>query len=302
MWGEPLSQKRLASCDNKITGVPAEFSRMGNIVCKISPYVGTVYQRYIFGPKREGNRPSVGCEAVLYAWGWTEPQDARSGQDYQAWFRNGELRFTRWYELSRKASISNPPAPDNHEWWNHMCQGAWTGEGNWLYTGTFRAGQTVYHDQASLPELTVAEVTQKGGILRLETIGATYNFPTGIFSDTVRVVEYVPDQRELPPSGGKTKIGLGFRIFAENKVSMQIVQPSAPYRVSIQYKPAQIGGATPSSLALYFWDGYGWIREKTSIVDVKTNTITAAPAHFSLWAVFGENSRLYRPHLPSRRR
>ncbi|MGW8249814.1 MAG: hypothetical protein ACWGO1_04165 [Anaerolineales bacterium] len=302
LWGEPLSIKRLTLCDNKINGVPAEFSPEGNVICKISPYVGTVYQRYIFGPRTPGSRPSVGCEAVLYAWGWTEPEQPSSGQDYQSWFRNGELRFTRWYELSRKASAGNPPAPDNHEWWNYMCQGAWTGEGNWLYTGTFRAGQTVYQDQAQLPVLTVADVTPAGGVLHLEEIGATYTFPSEAFTDTVRIVEYEPEMMELPPSGGKKLVGTAFRIFAEHEATTEIVQPQVPYEVSIQLSPSQLGGAALGSLGLYYWDSYDWILELSSKVDRQALTVSATPAHFSLWAVMADDSRLYLPRVQTRRR
>jgi hypothetical protein len=302
LWGEPLSKQRLELCDNKINGVPAEFSPVGNIVCKISPYVGTVYQRYIFGPRRPGSRPSVGCEAVLYAWGWTEPENPRSGQDYQAWFRNGELRFTRWYELSRSASACNPPAPDDHEWWNHMCQGAWTGEGNWLYTGTFRAGQTVFHDQAELPVLTVAEVSPAGGVLRLEEIGATFGFPSGTFSDTVRVVKYSPEPMELPPTGEKILVGPAFRIFAEHEDSHEIVQPLLPYQVSIQYSAPPEGSSANIKVGLYYWDGYDWLLEPSSTAGRGESIVSAEPDHFSLWAVLAENNSLYLPRVQTRRR
>ncbi len=302
LWGEPLSRQRLELCDNKINGVPAQFSPQGNIVCKISPYVGTVFQRYIFGPKREGSRPSVGCEAVLYAWGWTEPQQPASGQDYQAWFRNGELRFTRWYELSRKASPGNPPAPDDHDWWNHNCQGAWTGEGNWLYTGTFRAGQTVYHDQAELPVLTVAEVTPAGGVLRLEGVGATYTFPAGAFTETVRIVEYPAEKIEVPPTGNMLQVGAVFRIFAEIESVSEIIQPELPYQVTIRYDPALLSSASPDGIGLYYWNGYTWLREPSSRVDGENHTLTATPEHFSLWGVLADVDRRPTPRRYTRRR
>ena len=297
IWGEPLSQKRLSLCDNKINGVPAEFSPLGNRICKISPYVGTVYQRYIFGPKNDGGRPSVGCEAVLYAWGWTEPETPLSGQDYQAWFRNGELRFSRWYELSRKVSPTNPPAPDDHAWWNRMCSGAWTGEGNWLYTGTFRVGQTVYHDQAQFPELTVAEIAPAGGIFRLDDIGATYDFSPDTFSDTVRIVEYEPLTMELPPLEGKTLVGSAFRIFAEYKDQPEMAQPLKPYRVELKYSPDALAGKPASLLALYYWDGYHWIKEPTSRVDERSDLVIATPNHLSLWAVLADSGRIYFPRV-----
>ncbi len=300
IWGEPLSKQRQALCDNKINGIPAEFSPVGNLVCKVSPYVGTVFQRYIFGPRTPGSRPSVGCEAVLYAWGWTEPQAPLSGQDYQAWFRNGELRFSRWYDLTRKVTAGNAPAPDDHEWWNWNCSGAWTEEGNWLYTGTFRAGQTVYHDQVELPKLTVAEVSPNGGRLVLEEIGTTLTFPLGTFTETVRIVKYSPLEMELPPTEGKTLVGAAFHLFAEQKDGLEIVPPQVPYQVSIQYAADQ-PGILGSELALYAWDGYAWVREPSSRMDPRTRTVSASPDHFSLWAVLADSQRIYLPRIRSPR-
>ena len=205
-WGDPLSQKRQALCDNTINGVPDSLSPAGNAICKISPYVGVVYQRYIFGAATPAELPSVGCEAVLYAWGWTEPRSPASGQQYQSWFRNGELRFTRWYELSNQVTVGNLPDPDEHDWWNPRCQAAWQGEGNWLYSGTFWAGSTIYHDQAVLPTTGVQVIPPGGGSLDVAGSGVQYAFPAGVFTQTVQVVSYLPDQSELPPTDGRFKI------------------------------------------------------------------------------------------------
>ena len=42
------------------------------------------------------------------------------------------------------------------------------------------------------------------------------------------------------------------------------------------------------TLGLYYWDGFSWVLEPTSLVDLDTNTLTATPDHFSVWAVLGE--------------
>jgi hypothetical protein len=47
-----------------------------------------------------------------------------------------------------------------------------------------------------------------------------------------------------------------------------------------------------ATLALYYWDGEQWVKETTSLVDVNTNTIMAAPDHFGQWAVLGEAYKL----------
>ena len=296
LWGEPLSQKRLILCDNPVNGVPANLSPVGNTICKISPYVGIIYQRYNFSAPNDTEIPGVGCEAVLYAWGWEEPRSPDSGQVYQSWFRNGELRFTRWYGLYSHVTPGNPPAPDDHAWWNSLCQNAWTEEGNWLYTGIFRAGNAEYTDQANLPTTNIAEITPSGASLYLEEVAANYIFPAGSFTDTVRIVEYIPDQRELPATPGKFLVGSAYHIFAEHPVTLAMLTPTLPYTVTVQYVDSQVG-STESSLALYWWDGHQWLRESTSAVDLQANTVSATPQHFSLWAVMAEARRMYLPHL-----
>ncbi len=163
LWGEPMSQKRISLCDNPVNGIPASLSPAGNTVCKISPYAGVVFQRYIFGSEVPSEPASVGCEAVLYAWGWSEPLAPDSAQAYQAWFRNGELRFTRWHDLSDQVTPGVIPAADDDDWWDPRCQDAWTELGNWLYTGTYRTGANEYSDQAQLPLLNTIQIRPLAG-------------------------------------------------------------------------------------------------------------------------------------------
>jgi hypothetical protein len=293
-WGDPLSQKRLALCDNTLNGVPASLSPAGNTICKISPYVGVVYQRYIFGAATPAELPSVGCEAVLYAWGWTEPQSPASGQQYQSWFRNGELRFTRWYELSNQVTVGNLPDPNEHDWWNPRCQAAWQGEGNWLYSGTFWAGSTIYQDQAVLPTTSIQVIPSGGGSLDVAGSGVHYAFPSGVFTQTVQVVSFLPDQSELPPTDGRFKIIPAHHILAETSVDQVLVDPAAAYTVTLSYADQAVGGLE-NSLAFYSWDGHQWLKEPTSHVDTDANVLTATPDHFSLWAVMIDGRRMYLP-------
>jgi hypothetical protein len=65
------------------------------------------------------------------------------------------------------------------------------------------------------------------------------------------------------------------------------VAPAKPYTTSVQYSAYQSTGIDASTLALYWWDGGRWNREPTSRVDMAARIVTAQPAHFSLWAVFG---------------
>lgn len=295
-WGEPLSKKRLDLCDNPLNGVPADLSPAGNIICKISPYVGVIFQRYIFGAKTEAEVPSVGCEAVLYAWGYSEPLAPASVQAYQTWFRNGELRFTRWYDLSNQVTPPTIPAPDDHAWWDSRCQAAWQGEGNWLYSGVFRVGQSEYTDQASLPQVLRAQVTPEGGVVSFSEIGATLTIPPGAFTQTVQLVEFTPETGELPPSPGYFRVGAAFYLFAEQVSGLEMIEPALPLTLTIQYDD-QLVGSTEATMRLFWWDGRQWLEEPSSQLDAENNTLNATLEHFSLWALMVDDQRLFLPHI-----
>jgi hypothetical protein len=76
-----------------------------------------------------------------------------------------------------------------------------------------------------------------------------------------------------------------------------MAQPTKPYTVSLQYTDADLAGKPETYIALYYWDGYHWVRERTSQVDEKLNRVNAAPDHFSLWALMTESGRVYLPRL-----
>jgi hypothetical protein len=52
------------------------------------------------------------------------------------------------------------------------------------------------------------------------------------------------------------------------------------------------------TLALYGWDGSGWVKDASSVVDVNQHTVSAHPGHFSEWAVLGETRRHFFPFIP----
>ncbi len=287
VWGEPMTEQRQALCDNNSSGIPARASSTGNTICKISPHVGVVYQRYLLGPEAPGEPAAVGCEAVLYAWGYQEPQSPTSGQDYQAWFRNGELRWTRWHELSRFTDPNNLPAPDDHAWWNEQCQDAWKQQANWVYTGTFRAGKTVYKDQAGLYQLAVAQIGSQGGVLTYDNLNATYTFLPATFAAETRLSQFELRPEETPSTGRRKLIRPAFWITAEDPAAKQPVALPGQYVVEFRYSSEEIRGLSERSLALYYWDGYRWVRETTSTVDLRANVVKALPTRLSLWALMG---------------
>jgi len=71
--------------------------------------------------------------------------------------------------------------------------------------------------------------------------------------------------------------------------------PGQTYTITVRYTDAEKGPVIENTLALYYWNGSGWVKEPSSVVDTVANTVRATPNHFSLWAVLGETRRIYLP-------
>ncbi len=88
--------------------------------------------------------------------------------------------------------------------------------------------------------------------------------------------------------------------YAANRRPVQLPR-GAKYEVTISYEQENIpAGVGETDLALYSRQGREWMRDKSSIVDARANTISATPDHFSLWAVLAEEP--LRVFLPAVRR
>lgn len=143
VWGEANTEQRNNACDDPKRGVPASESAIANQICKTSPSVGVVYQGYAWAARpNDPNKPVLGCEAVLYAWGWEKPKGPATGKDYMLWNRNGMLRFSHW--LGFWAQNTMPAA--NDAWWIPQCEKAWTEVGNVIYSGQYVIGDNLYTD------------------------------------------------------------------------------------------------------------------------------------------------------------
>jgi hypothetical protein len=308
LWGPPLSPSRVGMCNHPVMGIPADQSLKGNLVCKVSPYVGVVYQRYVFGPGPTPADKSVGgCEAVIYAWGGTEPQYATSGQDYQSWFRNGELRFSRWLNLSDQIS-DDIPAPDDHAWWDAQCERAWTEMPNWLYTGNYKIGFTVYTDTIGWPLTAVATIPIGGGNLTSTLDSIMHTFAPHTFTDTVIVTHTIRFQNEFTSTNGLIGINRFYDLTATYSRTGNLAEPQRSYTVTIRYTDTDVGPAIEETLALYSRSGGHWVKDPsstlitstlvisgTNVIYIDKNTIVAMPDHFSTWAVLGKTHRVFLP-------
>ena len=128
-------------------------------------------------------------------------------------------------------------------------------------------------------------ISNTGGTLISPIDRTTYTFAPGTFSTTVTITHTYLHANDVPSIDRLIGIRHFFEISARYSDTGQPAQPLQPYRITVQYTNAEKGATDEDKLALYIWNGTQWTREPSSIVDIDTNTVTATPARFGLWAV-----------------
>jgi PKD repeat protein len=125
--------------------------------------------------------------------------------------------------------------------------------------------------------------------------GVTITFPSGAFTDTVRI-HYT--KQPVTDTGVMGHVDLFYTISATYQASglPAELQPGQHYTITLSYDPAKVpSGLDEADLALYYWDGSEWVEEPTSVVDTGLNIISATPDHFSVWAALIEGHTVYLP-------
>jgi len=134
-----------------------------------------------------------------------------------------------------------------------------------------------------------------GGSLSSTSGDTQFLFPADAVTQTITL-----NYRHLwtdQDSGDLKGIGHTYEVtavYSDTGQPAQIV-PGQTYTVAVHYTDAEKGPVIESTMAFYYWDGTQWVKEPSSEVYPATNTITAQPDHFSLWAVLGETQRVYLP-------
>jgi peptide/nickel transport system substrate-binding protein len=141
---------------------------------------------------------------------------------------------------------------------------------------------------------TTSIPTSSGGTLDSPIDQTAYTFPSGTFTSTVAVSHAPVSFLQTPDTGTWVPIHHTFDVSAVFEDG-QPAQPTQPYTLTIQYTDGEKGTVNEDSLALYYWDGTEWVLEPTSSVNSATNTLTATPDHFSLFAILGQTHRMYLP-------
>lgn len=288
LWDAPLSAKRLSMCDDVTHGIPADINPKGNAICKTSPYAGVVTQRYVL--ESNASAPVNGCETVTYIWGWSEPTTAASGQDYETWFRNGELRWSRWGNVGSKDG--QVPAPDDHAWWNERCDSVSETRPDVAYAGIFKIGNQLYTDSISLENSFV--LSQTGGTFTLTASSNIYHFPADILTGTLELTEYSTVTQNLPALTELIKPQTTLTVSQNSSFTL-----SSSYTVTMVYPESSV--SNPAALQIYQQDTLTgtWVLVPDAITDATANTVTfSATTIPSSWIVVEAfNNQLFLPSI-----
>jgi hypothetical protein len=139
----------------------------------------------------------------------------------------------------------------------------------------------------------VGYVPPTGGALSSTAEGVSFVFPSGAFTKTVQLTYSLLEADQN--TGALAGIGHTFDLTAVYSDTGRLAKltPGASYTATVTYTTS--GPAIEDTLALYCWDGSGWVKEPTSQLNLGDNTVTATPDHFSAWALLGETNHVYLP-------
>jgi hypothetical protein len=213
---------------------------------------------------------------------WSVAEGVAVAGDYAYIAAGGDLRIV---------DVSNPAVPTEVGFYDTPEARGVTVAGDYAYVAAGYGGLLILR----LAPLTAASIPTTGGSLTSSVDQTTYAFATGTFPDTVTITHTLRLPGHVPSTGPLAGIDHFFEVSAVYGSTGQPAQPTQPYTITVQYTDAEKGPAIEGTLGLYFWDGAQWVREPTSAVDIANNTVTATPAHFSLWAVLGETRRMLLP-------
>jgi hypothetical protein len=112
-WGTPDSTYRNYKCTQYFSSAP----QTTQTICRKAPHVGKVHQMQTWD---WGTQVQAGCEALIYAWGYTPPTPGDQWQEAK-WMSNGELLLTGYH--AKTWTGSSLPDPENDKnWWANACE------------------------------------------------------------------------------------------------------------------------------------------------------------------------------------
>jgi hypothetical protein len=117
----------------------------------------------------------------------------------------------------------------------------------------------------------------------VEMSAGTFTAPVN-FTQSIRFASSIP----LP---GTLK-GLN-RFYESSAVYASSLQPAVPtqsYKLTVKYSEADVRGFNEATLALYYWNGFKWVKEPSSTLDQANNLVSAMPQVLGQWTIMGDRS------------
>lgn len=149
------------------------------------------------------------------------------------------------------------------------------------------------------PAQSVSSIQSAGGSYALspnaivnvsdQTFATTINFTvsplnSGGGSSTI-MDSQVAVSHENQANGNLVEVGITFETSAIYPDSASAV-PSKPFEMIISYNEASIPSGIPeATLGLYYWNGSGWAKETTSVVDIINNTVSVTTSRTGKWTI-----------------
>ena len=119
--------------------------------------------------------------------------------------------------------------------------------------------------------------------------------PSGTVDQPTQVnIAQIPLPPNLPSDFNYTGDSFELTAIVSGTIPGGVVQGAVDilgtYTLTVEYDGSGLSDSQESNLRLNSWQDGMWVEETSSVVDTTINSITAAPDHFSIWAVLGKDS------------
>ncbi|MBI1801736.1 MAG: hypothetical protein HYR71_08930 [Chloroflexi bacterium] len=136
-----------------------------------------------------------------------------------------------------------------------------------------------------------------GVITQTAATTITLNFPAGAVSQPVTVTLALTTSEVI--STGFRFLGQPFAVNAYDSSGAPVTAFAQAFTITIHYRDEDVAGMNEADLKLYYYDvtAAAWVEVATSIVDVVSNTLTAALDHLTVFAAQAPPHYIFLPSV-----
>jgi hypothetical protein len=125
----------------------------------------------------------------------------------------------------------------------------------------------------------------------------TYIISPNTFDDTVYLSHKPLLATAFPPSDSLVAIRNPFEVSAIYSDTMESALPSDDYGIRVKYKTNRLEEIDVDTLALYYWDGFQWVQEP-STVNTNADLVSAVTSHMGIMALLAKPRQyIYLPQI-----